>query len=207
MQLRQQEVCFVHNGRVSAWCQTVQPCLSLTLSAVSPMSPSPLDLNLLSPTSFNRSPSASSRQTTDGLVEDGETGYASIFHGLTTPPNPPLIPATDHVTLYLKSSFHIFIIVISFFSVFLHSFFFFTWPIPSIHVSIHLPSNPPWPLLFWFPSQRFIHPSEHPVLSIPFIGMIVILAVVWCWLSELASQRARYGTSLSLSAAQVAPGK
>ncbi|KAK5867160.1 hypothetical protein PBY51_011675 [Eleginops maclovinus] len=40
-------------------------------------------------------------------------------------------------------------------------------------------------------AQRFIHPSEHPVLSIPFIGMIVILAVVWCWLSELASQRAR----------------
>ncbi|XP_031720080.1 coiled-coil domain-containing protein 136-like isoform X2 [Anarrhichthys ocellatus] len=48
-------------------------------------------------------------------------------------------------------------------------------------------------------AQRFIHPSEHPVLSIPFIGMIVILAVVWCWLSELASQRARYGRSLSLS--------
>ncbi|KAI9540736.1 hypothetical protein NQZ68_038048 [Dissostichus eleginoides] len=40
-------------------------------------------------------------------------------------------------------------------------------------------------------AQRFIRPSEHPVLSIPFIGMIVILAVVWCWLSELASQRAR----------------
>ncbi|XP_029697721.1 coiled-coil domain-containing protein 136 isoform X2 [Takifugu rubripes] len=39
-------------------------------------------------------------------------------------------------------------------------------------------------------AQRFIHPSEHPVLSIPFIGMIVIVAVVWCWLSELASQRA-----------------
>ncbi|TKS73632.1 hypothetical protein D9C73_007712 [Collichthys lucidus] len=40
-------------------------------------------------------------------------------------------------------------------------------------------------------AQRFIHSSEHPVLSIPFIGMIVIVAVVWCWLSELASQRAR----------------
>ncbi|XP_049930146.1 sarcolemmal membrane-associated protein-like [Epinephelus moara] len=40
-------------------------------------------------------------------------------------------------------------------------------------------------------AQIFIHPSEHPVLSIPFIGMIVILAVIWCWLSELASQRAR----------------
>ncbi|KAM7414850.1 hypothetical protein PAMA_019597 [Pampus argenteus] len=40
-------------------------------------------------------------------------------------------------------------------------------------------------------SQRFIHASEHPVLSIPFIGMIVIVAVVWCWLSELASQRVR----------------
>ncbi|XP_061899047.1 coiled-coil domain-containing protein 136-like isoform X3 [Entelurus aequoreus] len=40
-------------------------------------------------------------------------------------------------------------------------------------------------------AQRFIHPSEHPVLSIPFIGVIVIVAVVWCWLSELASQRAR----------------
>ncbi|TNN82098.1 Coiled-coil domain-containing protein 136 [Liparis tanakae] len=40
-------------------------------------------------------------------------------------------------------------------------------------------------------AQRFIHASQHPVLSIPFIGMIVILAVVWCWLSELVSQRAR----------------
>ncbi|XP_072291951.1 uncharacterized protein [Eucyclogobius newberryi] len=40
-------------------------------------------------------------------------------------------------------------------------------------------------------AQRLIHASEHPVLSIPFIGMIVIVAVVWCWLSELASQRAR----------------
>uniref|UniRef100_H2LGS1 Coiled-coil domain containing 136a n=1 Tax=Oryzias latipes TaxID=8090 RepID=H2LGS1_ORYLA len=40
-------------------------------------------------------------------------------------------------------------------------------------------------------NRRLIHPSEHPVLSIPFIGMIVIVAVVWCWLSELASQRAR----------------
>ncbi|XP_015232202.1 PREDICTED: coiled-coil domain-containing protein 136-like [Cyprinodon variegatus] len=40
-------------------------------------------------------------------------------------------------------------------------------------------------------TQRFIHPSEHPVLSIPFVGMIIIVAVVWCWLSELASQRAR----------------
>ncbi|XP_061533356.1 coiled-coil domain-containing protein 136-like isoform X2 [Phycodurus eques] len=46
-------------------------------------------------------------------------------------------------------------------------------------------------------AQRFIHPSEHPVLSIPFIGMIVIVAVVWCWLSELASQRARYERSSS----------
>ncbi|KAG7281044.1 LOW QUALITY PROTEIN: hypothetical protein CRUP_016676 [Coryphaenoides rupestris] len=36
-----------------------------------------------------------------------------------------------------------------------------------------------------------IHPSERPVLSIPFIGLIVIVAVIWCWLSELASQRAR----------------
>ncbi|XP_061140342.1 coiled-coil domain-containing protein 136-like isoform X2 [Syngnathus typhle] len=41
-------------------------------------------------------------------------------------------------------------------------------------------------------AQSFIHPSEHPVLSIPFIGMIVIVAVVWCCLSELASHRARY---------------
>lgn len=40
-------------------------------------------------------------------------------------------------------------------------------------------------------AQRLLHASEHPVLSIPFIGMIVIVAVVWCWLSELASQRAR----------------
>ncbi|CAB1313369.1 unnamed protein product [Coregonus sp. 'balchen'] len=39
--------------------------------------------------------------------------------------------------------------------------------------------------------QCNIHSSESPVLSIPFIGMIVILGVVWCWLSELASQKAR----------------
>ncbi|CAB1322712.1 unnamed protein product, partial [Coregonus sp. 'balchen'] len=38
--------------------------------------------------------------------------------------------------------------------------------------------------------QSYIHSSESPVLSIPFIGMIVILGVVWCWLSELASQKA-----------------
>ncbi|XP_029615263.1 coiled-coil domain-containing protein 136 isoform X1 [Salmo trutta] len=39
--------------------------------------------------------------------------------------------------------------------------------------------------------QSYIHSSESPVLSIPFIGIIVILGVVWCWLSELASQKAR----------------
>ncbi|XP_055789218.1 coiled-coil domain-containing protein 136-like isoform X2 [Salvelinus fontinalis] len=41
--------------------------------------------------------------------------------------------------------------------------------------------------------QSYIHSSESPVLSIPFIGIIVILGVVWCWLSELASQKARGG--------------
>lgn len=67
---------------------------------------------------------------------------------------------------------------------------------------IHSSPSLPWSLcLFLFPPQRFIHPSEHAVLSIPFIGMIVIVAVVWCWLSELASQRARYGRSLYLSEA------
>ncbi|XP_064878858.1 sarcolemmal membrane-associated protein-like [Oncorhynchus nerka] len=39
--------------------------------------------------------------------------------------------------------------------------------------------------------QSYIHSSESPVLSVPFIGIIVILGVVWCWLSELASQEAR----------------
>ncbi|KAJ8002628.1 hypothetical protein DPEC_G00160860 [Dallia pectoralis] len=39
--------------------------------------------------------------------------------------------------------------------------------------------------------QSSIHSPEPPVLSIPFIGIIVILGVVWCWLSELASQKAR----------------
>ncbi|XP_036815883.1 coiled-coil domain-containing protein 136 isoform X1 [Oncorhynchus mykiss] len=39
--------------------------------------------------------------------------------------------------------------------------------------------------------QSYIHSSESPVLSIPFIGIIIILGVVWCWLSELASQKAR----------------
>ncbi|XP_064785276.1 coiled-coil domain-containing protein 136-like isoform X2 [Oncorhynchus masou masou] len=32
--------------------------------------------------------------------------------------------------------------------------------------------------------QSYIHSPESPVLSIPFIGIIVILGVVWCWLSE-----------------------
>ncbi|XP_071271980.1 coiled-coil domain-containing protein 136-like isoform X2 [Salvelinus alpinus] len=41
--------------------------------------------------------------------------------------------------------------------------------------------------------QSYIHSSESPVLSIPFIGIIIILGVVWCWLSELASQKARGG--------------
>lgn len=47
-------------------------------------------------------------------------------------------------------------------------------------------------LLLSLTQSLLIHPSEHPVLSIPFIGLIVIVAVIWCWLSELASQRARY---------------
>lgn len=68
----------------------------------------------------------------------------------------------------------------------------------SVHPFIHR-RHPHGPCVcFLFPPQRFIHPSEHPVLSIPFVGMIIIVAVVWCWLSELASQRARYGRSLSL---------
>lgn len=75
---------------------------------------------------------------------------------------------------------------------------FIVWISRSIHPFIHsLHSCGPC-VLFLFPPQRFIHPSEHPVLSIPFVGMIVIVAVVWCWLSELASQRARYGWSFSL---------
>ncbi|CAL8261318.1 unnamed protein product [Merluccius merluccius] len=47
-------------------------------------------------------------------------------------------------------------------------------------------------------AQSFIHPSEHPILSIPFIGLIVIVAVIWCWLSELASQRASLSYSTQL---------
>lgn len=81
-----------------------------------------------------------------------------------------------------------------------HSYLCIYYLDTSIHPFIHSFPSFPWSLcLFLFPPQRFIHPSEHPVLSIPFIGMIVIVAVVWCWLSELASQRARYGRSLSLS--------
>uniref|UniRef100_A0A8C6PWP4 Coiled-coil domain containing 136b n=1 Tax=Nothobranchius furzeri TaxID=105023 RepID=A0A8C6PWP4_NOTFU len=30
-------------------------------------------------------------------------------------------------------------------------------------------------------------PSEPPVLSIPFIGLIVVVALIWCWWEELAS--------------------
>ncbi|XP_020327799.2 coiled-coil domain-containing protein 136-like isoform X1 [Oncorhynchus kisutch] len=36
-------------------------------------------------------------------------------------------------------------------------------------------------------SQNCTPPSEPPVLSISFIGMIVIMALVWCWWEELAS--------------------
>ncbi|XP_071767609.2 uncharacterized protein LOC139921313 [Centroberyx gerrardi] len=36
-------------------------------------------------------------------------------------------------------------------------------------------------------SQNCTPPSEPPVLSIPFIGMIVIVALIWCWWEELAS--------------------
>ncbi|XP_062339641.1 coiled-coil domain-containing protein 136-like [Osmerus eperlanus] len=36
-------------------------------------------------------------------------------------------------------------------------------------------------------SQNCPPPSEPPVLSIPFIGMIVIVALIWCWWEELAS--------------------
>ncbi|XP_074481245.1 coiled-coil domain-containing protein 136-like isoform X5 [Sebastes fasciatus] len=36
-------------------------------------------------------------------------------------------------------------------------------------------------------SQNCTGPSEPPVLSIPFIGMIVIVALIWCWWEELAS--------------------
>lgn len=133
--------------------------------------------------------------------------WATHLSSLSWPPRPPLITATSH---FMKSSFHIFISMIwlfyfQFFCI-VSSFFFYMSH--SVHSCVHSSSlRPPWPLLFWFPPQRFIHPSEHPVLSIPFIGMIVIVAVVWCWLSELASQRARYGRSLSLSAEQVVPGK
>ncbi|XP_041728388.1 coiled-coil domain-containing protein 136 isoform X1 [Coregonus clupeaformis] len=35
-------------------------------------------------------------------------------------------------------------------------------------------------------SQNCTPPSEPPVLSIPFIGMIVIMALIWCWWEELA---------------------
>ncbi|XP_030006266.1 coiled-coil domain-containing protein 136 [Sphaeramia orbicularis] len=35
--------------------------------------------------------------------------------------------------------------------------------------------------------QNCTRPSAPPVLSIPFIGMIVIVALIWCWWEELAS--------------------
>uniref|UniRef100_A0A1A7W6K2 Coiled-coil domain containing 136b n=1 Tax=Iconisemion striatum TaxID=60296 RepID=A0A1A7W6K2_9TELE len=36
-------------------------------------------------------------------------------------------------------------------------------------------------------SKNCTRPSEPPVLSIPFIGLIVIVALIWCWWEELAS--------------------
>ncbi|XP_076578081.1 uncharacterized protein LOC143314792 isoform X4 [Chaetodon auriga] len=35
--------------------------------------------------------------------------------------------------------------------------------------------------------ENCTRPSEPPVLSIPFIGLIVIVALIWCWWEELAS--------------------
>nr|XP_020480939.1 coiled-coil domain-containing protein 136-like isoform X3 [Monopterus albus] len=35
-------------------------------------------------------------------------------------------------------------------------------------------------------SENCTRPCEPPVLSIPFIGMIVIVALIWCWWEELA---------------------
>ncbi|KAJ8411389.1 hypothetical protein AAFF_G00173950 [Aldrovandia affinis] len=36
-------------------------------------------------------------------------------------------------------------------------------------------------------SKSSTPPSESPILSIPFIGMIVIVALIWCWCAELSS--------------------
>uniref|UniRef100_A0A8C6PUS8 Coiled-coil domain containing 136b n=1 Tax=Nothobranchius furzeri TaxID=105023 RepID=A0A8C6PUS8_NOTFU len=36
-------------------------------------------------------------------------------------------------------------------------------------------------------SKNCPRPSEPPVLSIPFIGLIVVVALIWCWWEELAS--------------------
>nr|XP_023668418.1 coiled-coil domain-containing protein 136-like isoform X1 [Paramormyrops kingsleyae] len=40
-------------------------------------------------------------------------------------------------------------------------------------------------------AQNSTAPSEPPVLSIPLVGMIVIVALVWCWWSELSSRGAQ----------------
>ncbi|KAM4569791.1 coiled-coil domain-containing protein 136-like isoform 2-T2 [Odontesthes bonariensis] len=37
--------------------------------------------------------------------------------------------------------------------------------------------------------QNCTRPSEPPVFSIPFIGLIVIVALIWCWWEELGSER------------------
>ena len=57
--------------------------------------------------------------------------------------------------------------------------FYFLSPHSSLHASLHS-------CLLSFP-QNCTRPSEPPVLSIPFIGMIVIVALIWCWWEELAS--------------------
>ena len=57
--------------------------------------------------------------------------------------------------------------------------FYFLSPHSSLHASLHS-------YLLSFP-QNCTRPSEPPVLSIPFIGMIVIVALIWCWWEELAS--------------------
>lgn len=88
------------------------------------------------------------------------------------PVSPPLFYLFFRLLLARLSSRHVldFIVLIGFIS---------SDHAPSPRASLHscLLSSP----------QNCTRPSEPPVLSIPFIGMIVIVALIWCWWEELAS--------------------
>lgn len=158
---------------VSAWCQTVQPCLSLTLSAVSPMSPKPTRPQPLGP-SFSQPLGLSAPRLcrpgwavgrlrmdrrakhhsyTLAHTVDVRVSTRGPDHHLphTPPPTPTCQPqvTSDFISNHLSIYFYVcFLFPIIFTTLFGSvSFIFLPFLMPSIHVSIHLlPLHDPPPL-------------------------------------------------------------